>query len=388
MSHILVKIEPIDPLLFKDNRMARAGDDHILSSKMPSPYTIFGAIGNHIIKLLEVNHLTKENWDEKIKPYMGDFITTDSNEFETSDEIFQLLGYTLLDVQGNNWFPAPKHLLVEKKNKYPLGYFKIEKANGISSNQFPKLLVKTTDREIIEQEYYIDESSMEEIITGKFPSNLKIKFKNDFILEEYRSGLGMDNQRNVTRKSILFNRPYWRFASRLYGVPYQWHSSGFLAWFNTKKENELQKRLRSSIGIIGGDRGRAIFHFSSKSDTPLNSLLEKVIDASPSSKGLWVYLLTPLPVKKEINQYTLNGKNFDAAAIGKPVYVSGWLKSSHGQHPRGLLHLAPAGSVFFYEWKNESKKEKEQIIRKFWLDSLTPEYKIFGFGRILIGVWK
>ena len=91
---------------------------------------------------------------------------------------------------------------------------------------------------------------------------------------------------------------------------------------------------------------------------------------------------------KKLNELSLNAQKFDAAAIGKPQYVSGWLHKIKGQRPRKMLRLVPAGSVFFYLWKNETYEKKKNLIKNFWLNSLSPEYKVFGFGRILIGVWK
>ena len=48
MSYLQLNLQAVDPLLFGDNRMARAGEDHILTPQSPSPFTIFGAIGQFL----------------------------------------------------------------------------------------------------------------------------------------------------------------------------------------------------------------------------------------------------------------------------------------------------------------------------------------------------
>ncbi len=43
-----VRIEPLEPLLFGDNRSARAGIDHLQRDQNPSPLTLHGAIGRFL----------------------------------------------------------------------------------------------------------------------------------------------------------------------------------------------------------------------------------------------------------------------------------------------------------------------------------------------------
>ena len=43
-----VRIEPAEPILFGDNRSARAGEGHAVADQDPSPATIHGAIGGRI----------------------------------------------------------------------------------------------------------------------------------------------------------------------------------------------------------------------------------------------------------------------------------------------------------------------------------------------------
>ena len=390
MHYYNVNLEPIDPMLFGDNRMAREGEDHILSSTMPSPYTIYGAVGNAIINILGVKKLSQKSWDPEIQHYLGEFI--DSDKY-TKENVFQIIGYTFKDSQDKIWYPAPKNLLIDKDSFYPLEIMTPGEFNIQSSCPFPMLLSKKSKDSIFEEDFFVDENSLKEILCGNKVgkiSDLKIKLKDDFYLEEYRTGIGMDYHRNVVKKTILFSRPYWRFHTAISGNELNLKSNGFSVWCQTLKQiKSISTGEHNQINFFGGDRRRSIFFFKDIATKPFDDLLKEVLTSINDSKGLIVYLLTPLPMTtKKLNELSLNAQKFDAAAIGKSQYISGWLHKIKGQRPRKMLRLVPAGSVFFYLWKNETYEKKKNLIKNFWLNSLSPEYKVFGFGRILIGVWK
>jgi len=53
-SRYKVNLMPIEPILFSDNRSARAGGDHLIRDQNPSPHAIYGAIGAYIASNLAV----------------------------------------------------------------------------------------------------------------------------------------------------------------------------------------------------------------------------------------------------------------------------------------------------------------------------------------------
>src|SRR5215213_5704121 len=101
MVTLQVSLEPVDPMLFGDNRSARAGEDHLLADQDPSPATLYGAIGARIA--FQLGARGRGSWD-KAEPVLGKF-ETDLGKGSTKRA--ELCGYAAADTQGRLWFPRP-----------------------------------------------------------------------------------------------------------------------------------------------------------------------------------------------------------------------------------------------------------------------------------------
>ncbi len=168
----------------------------------------------------------------------------------------------------------------------------------------------------------------------------------------------------------------------------QWQSVGFRCWYKTLQS--LNGNINTTdLCFLGGDRRRAVIEFLKMGNSePLLDLCTYVQSQTSGTKGFFAYLLTP--AIREENWPELEGNKPKAACIGKEIMVSGWNSDRSNQHPRPILKLIPAGSIFFYEWgeNNTDDGKRKRIIQNNWLKPFSEKYKNSGFGRILIGVWR
>lgn len=392
-----VRLTPIEPILFRDYRTARAGQDHDLKAHEPSPHTIFGAIGANIALRYGVPIDDNEKTWKPVEPVLGKFWNRVDHG---SRQRAELLGYAYCDIEGQPWFPWPRHLQC------------ITKAGAIRVGELPDLTewkkaavsqTKNGLQNLLEHELhpdeadpigYISETLLSSILTGSPKTNQVLKPRDaekgaDYMpasllfQPETRAGLRMQYTQNTAESGMLFSRPYRRFFTGV-SNDYCWSSAGFLAFYRTLED--ITGRQQAPVAFLGGDRGRAIISYQKISpDAPLQSLKAKVKQAAAgSSRGFFAYLVTP--AIREDKWPEVDGHKPIAAAIGREQVFSGWNMNRSGQHPREIRYLIPAGSVFFYEWNATDKKES--IIESHWLEPVSENFRNSGFGRMLLGVWS
>ena len=394
MVVLSVKIEPLEPMLFRDNRAARVGDDHVIVAHGPSPYTVFGAVGAKIASERGVAP-DYSDW-EKVQDLLGPF---HADPLDGAGEAAELLGYAFYDKQGRLFYPLPAFFRVSKGGKngfFPMAKFRIKPHAGFSSSPIPGCLCFEDDDEAedeAEGTFAIGESLLEDLLCDRevdpdYPC--EVAAIEAFYTEESRMGLGMDNSTNTAEDSKLFNRPYWRFHSDFSRDKKEIFSGGVHAWFSVLKPPEDMEQW-GGVGFFGGDRGRARFQFSQDlgpSEKPLSGIMTEVEKASADSKGFFLYVLTPLHAMPSQDLYPAAGRTAVAAATGKPLHMSGWARARGEQHPRKMSRLVAPGSVFFYEWDGEGPEERKKIVRDHWFSSFDSQVRHFGFGITLTGVWS
>jgi CRISPR-associated protein (Cas_Cmr3) len=389
---LAARIQPLDPILFGDNRSARAGEDHTLSDQDPAPSTLYGALGARIALCLGAS---VHEWD-RARPVLGehapDLATHDS-------ERSALEGYALLDPEGRMWFPRPLHFRVEATHgrwfALPLLVPAGETASVPSSLGFERRLVPAVasgEESLpaeVEDDLFVDESLLAEILAGEAgaasPLSSSVRGRDSFFRVEVRAGLGMANALNTAGEGLLFTRPYRRFAQAIDRGD-GWRGAGFIAWYRVRDLAASDPASWNGPGFLGGDRRRARIAFEIAPERPLGRVLEAVCAAAPESRGWLAYLLTPAVAPA--GPLAFEGRKPVAAAIGKPLHVSGWNARDGG--PRPLLTLLPAGSVLFFSWDpGLGAGERGNWISERWLAAIDGGgYGASGFGRLLIGVWK
>ncbi|MBN2054782.1 hypothetical protein JW905_07660 [bacterium] len=369
-----VTIEPVDPLLFGDNRLARAGADAFQEDQDPSPLTIFGAIGGHLLdgKMpVDRNH-----------PQLG---RIRKDIFDGEGETAELLGYALRDEYGNSWFPMPRHYRM-RDGRIPRHWEYLvphmdEHDPVRSSCPCRYRLIEPSAGEEYEKSVLISDALLGAILTGGTPeiSELDLKPFCDIYLSEPRMGLRMLNDLNTAEEHMLFTRPYRRFNGGVTGDHGRYSSCGFVAWMRLLAPLD-PPGPPDSHGYLGGDRRRIMLTYQPDPNI-MNDMKKKILGAVAGAAGFLLYLLTPAVVTGR--DYQPYGQPPVAAALGKPACCSGW--NMGGNHPRPILNLAPAGSVFFYEWPDG--RTREETIDEQWFACIGQRYGAAGFGRVIPGVW-
>jgi CRISPR-associated protein Cmr3 len=98
---------------------------------------------------------------------------------------------------------------------------------------------------------------------------------------------------------------------------------------------------------------------------------------------------TPPGLSDQADLVTLPKLRLVAAAVGRPVPVSGWWIGGKGSGPRPVRYAVPAGSIYFFELADPSASLTEEILRALWLRPLSDETRDRrdGYGLALPGIW-
>jgi CRISPR-associated protein (Cas_Cmr3) len=392
MLTLRVRIEPIEPMLFGDNRSARTGEGHAVGDQDPSPATLFGVIGARIAYQLGARG--ERHWQpaqEVLGPFVGDLETP-----AASQDSAELLGYTLCDATGEPWFSRPLHLRVEQMGEslFALDLLRPAPPDPLSSLPagWGRLTGTETAEDESETELLVDEALLGEVLTDSVQPARSLAGsaveREALFSAEPRLGLAMQNATNTAAPGRLFARPYRRFHGQVEAKA-GWRGAGFRAWYQVLGLAGHPAGFFDGTGYVGGDRRRARLELEEEAGRPLSALRDLVMDQVGETKGFVVYLLTPLPVPPD-GTILLAGRPCIGAAVGRTAFASGWSGAAVKQGPRPLLPLIPAGSVFFFAWGDEQQDEeaRRRWIMEHWLQPLDRRYGRTGFGRMLLGVWR
>lgn len=395
-----VNLLPIEPILFSDNRSARAGEDHLIRDQDPSPHTIFGAIGASLADAFGAQ-INQKLWTSEARQYLGEFVSDMKNG---STDRAELMGFFYSDTRGNLWFPRPLHIrLIQRDTDQPVMIGKCLRlavhghgTASSSSQDFESYLSCERNDDEADLDDYLSVNLLHDVLCGVELSGRILESERDRLQvaqiykPETRLGVGMDNDANRPRRGLLFSRPYRRFASRVDSESGEWRTVGLTGFYKTMEKIPAPKLTGRRLAFLGGDRGRAIIQFV-ESPQPLENLRSAVKQAAAQSNGFFCYLLTP--AVRESSWPSIAAQQPIAAAMGKEKVISGWNRDSSNQHPQPIRRLVPAGSIFFYQWPaSTTQSAREDLINDYWLQPITKDagghFRNSGFGRILIGVWK
>lgn len=371
-----IRIEPIDPLLFGDNRSARAGLDHLQLDQDPSPLTLHGAIGRYLAD-------RAGDWPIEL---LGD---KEPDILRPRSTVAELLGYCPHGVGRGLYFPRPRHLRCNLRNgePRPADFVTPQDPSGTrTSAGWPRLL---DSLEILEDELEDDvvlsRSALGDALCAEVPTDAELP--SLLYRAEPRPGIAVDNDSGTVLEGQLFTRPYRRFRPASCEKTAKGTPAGFTAWLATLAPMSLDTSER--VGFLGGDRRRACFEVCRcDQQEPLDDLRDQILEAAEQtdSRGFLLYLLTPA-IEGGVS-VEIRGRSPLAAALGKPAWASGWDVERH--QPREIHALVPAGSVYFFEWPSEvsTPSERTELVRSLWLYPLHERGAAAGFGRCLPGIWR
>jgi CRISPR type III-B/RAMP module-associated protein Cmr3 len=372
-----IRIDPFDPVLFGDNRSARAGFDHLQRDQDPSPLTLHGAIGRY----LERRH--GEGWPREL---LGEW---QSDVLDPQSRIAALRGFCWHGAGGGLYFPRPRHLrcTVHDGKPCPADLITPQAIDGSkSSSPWPRLLIPMEEEALAdedERELVLRESALGAVLCGEVPAGAELPTM--LFRAEPRPGIAVDNDSGAVIEGRFFTRPYRRFQPASRGSGGGTAPAGFAAWFETLAPLKLD--LSDEVGFLGGDRRRARFEVERREE-PLADLRERIAEAAEQSesRGFLLFLLTPALWTG--TRVEAAGRPAVAAALGRPIHTSGW--NVEARLPRKIEALVPAGSVYFFEWPSEAPPgpARAELVRRLWLHPLHPRGAAAGFGRCLPGIWR
>jgi CRISPR type III-B/RAMP module-associated protein Cmr3 len=370
-----VRIDPIDPMLFGDNRSARAGLDHLQRDQDPSPLTLHGAIGRYL------QRLNGDAWPGEL---LGERL---KDVLHPERRIAELRGFCLHDAGGGLFFPRPRHLRCTLRGGEPGPADLIvprERDGSRFSSSWPRLLFPTDDGALADEaegELFLRENALEAVLCGEVLASAELPAH--LYRAEPRPGIAMDNGSGTVIEGQFFTRPYRRFQPPSGGAGAA--PAGFAAWFETLAPVTLD--VSDGVGFLGGDRRRARFTID-RCEEPLADLRERIAEAAEQSdsRGFLLFLLTSA-LQTGASVETA-GMQPVAAALGKPIHGSGW--NVEAGLPRAIHALLPAGSVYFFDWPEDAQlgPARAELVRRLWLHPLHPDGAAAGFGRCLPGIWR
>jgi len=375
-----VTVEPLDPLRFGDSRSARAGLDHFQLDQDPSPVTLHGAVGRFLAG-------EDGDWPEELLgPCERTILDADP------DRVATLCGYAVEDLQGVVWLPKPRHLRLARSGSgrfRPLELLRpSDEPVAADGGTRRRLLLETEpDEKEHEGDVLVDAEALAELLAGELPRDLTHRVRvaggaaDSFYRAEPRPGIAVANATGRVAEGMFFTRPYRRFRPASAGAADGRVADGLRLWLRTPGEVPVEKL--AGVGYLGGDRGRARFALRPLAEPPLAELCERVAAAAGESAGFLLYLLTP--VIAEGGEPDVAGQRPVAAALGKPLWVSGW-NAIAGGVPRELSTLVPAGSVWFFDWPPGA--DRAGLVRREWLRAVGRRGSAAGYGRALVGVWR
>lgn len=369
---IALFLEPLDTLFFRDNRPFSAGEDTFAESTLPSPLTVYGAIGSYILNKNStdpVSFFKKTSEDPTLGLY--DDVLTNTNlrlrgPFFVRDKLVYL--------------PSPANLFRKSTTFISLPDLEAEPKWDIEDNSLkPMKLPPNEKAEPVKG--FLPLRDIERYLKDDLISISPIESDNLF-LPEARVGHKLNRDTLTVEEGFLYSAGHLRFEDYLSG-----------------REHKKTKIVVCVDGVdldvfsdetifLGGERRRV--KIGAEEGNSFIPQSREVLSKIKENKQFFLYFVTPTIFK---DGFARQSWPFDAelvgAAIDKPLYLSGWKRTALAKgHPRPLRKVAPAGSVYFFKadgWQDESFDELygEYHFNK----SLSEEYPCAGFGITLIGVW-
>lgn len=379
MIHMLLYLEPLDTLFFRDSRPFDAGMDTFAESTLPSPLAIYGALGAYILSLREKSiEEFIEHGDEVLGRYSEDL---NGGELRIK-RIFMARGDELFPPVPANLFGYPPrkkdpNLLIIKPETEEQKTLK----SSLPEDMRPLSIPEIPDQELKQLRGFIDLETAALYLEGKLGGRKRIWPREEFLASEPRYGTRIDESLLTVREGFLYGSIHLRFKREP-------ETDGLKQAGLAVLIDDIPG-LEEGICSLGGERRKAIVRLGDCRYAEMKS--DAALKEMASSKKFFIYLITPaiftggwklnLPVQ-------FNSANLVGAAVNKPEYISGWKRSSSASgEPRKMRKTVPAGSVYFFEaplWDEGDFKEAYDWIFE---NSISDEYKAAGFGAAAMGVW-
>jgi CRISPR-associated protein Cmr3 len=379
MDVVTIVLEPLDTLFFRNHKPFAAGEDtHAESTTMPSPLTIYGAIGDYYLKKTGkgISDL-RNNPDTKLGKYDPDLIHSN----------LKIKGI-FLTKGGRFYLPSPANIYGygisgESMNLQILVPGELSGRKWDIDNHDIQPLAIPSIKGTKQVDGFMEMGDIRDYLLNNLSQrSRRIHNMGEFFASENRYG------NTLLRDSLTVENLY--SASHLRSVEGMEGKEYIKAGIAVEVEGLDKSDFDRPTLLIGGERRRARI----MNDVSIQSLKDdNVLKAIQEKKRFLLYFLTPsifttgcywsnLPQE-------LDGAKLVGATINKPIYLSGWRRENDASGvPRPLRKAIPAGSVFFFTADEWDDSRFEQLYNKYNMgDSLSEEYPVAGFGITAIGVW-
>lgn len=361
-------IEPCDVWMFRDNKPFTGGQNFVARSMFPpTPQTMQGALRTAVI-----DH-SSATWDQNglnlpdgIKALIGDehklgqFTLNGPYVAKLDHNKYQRLHRVPLDVLHHK---TDGHLITLQPQ--PGAQFI---SNAPLGEQWQPLLLpaNTEAPEAYEgASGWITDDQLELWQKGKDIG--KLIPSGEIYSYESRVGLGIDYSQRGHKLSQFYQAEFVRLASD-HGLLVEVSAAMFAAHGGTLPE--------SGTINFGGEGRFAHYQTVSQVETPpieANAGRIKIVLLTPAYFTDGAYPLNWSP--------WLQSGTLVSAAIGKPLYLSGWDLKNNRAKP--LYHFVPAGSVYYF--KDAMLNDKIAPLTE--TPDGRPPYHLMGYGQIAIGQW-
>ncbi len=374
---MIININPVDVLFFRDSRPFGRGSEHFTKSIFPpSPQTLYGALRTKVLEDLGCDYEQYKNGNfvfsntdsvnrigiEKIKEEVGTVSKPGS---------FTLKGPFLFCKNNTIYLKLPADIKRVSEKFMVLQPFNWSDFNVQTDlellNKFPHINI---DEPIKDEEGFISLKEFTKYLLCEEIS--EVKNQKDIFNFEMRTGIGVDSEVNITKEGLLYTMGFVRLNKN---------------WSLCAKIENLSALAESGFIKFGG--ANRICEYSKLSEDPFKfyyAEIDKIKSLIKENKKFKIVLLTPalfdkgwIPGGFEMQKGNVRIKLI-SATIGRPDNISGWDLAKKKAKP--LRRLVPAGSVYYFELLEGGVDE---LFKEMNFVNFSDENQNFGFGTILVG---
>ncbi len=379
-------IEPLDVLMFRNQRPFTAKEIRVAKMGVISPLTFEGAIKSKIFSRFcsQKSYLPQQfqrrkfpNEDKKgfnesleeLKHLVEEKIKKDSELKELLCAIgYTPLGYpSKLNVLGvffakkdelMEYFRLPKDVVIEEDKDNDKDYDKLAvlspKKEFCFSWQGNDLCVGMADTSQVKStDGFISFTSLMDYLNGKGFKQCKKAVLDRPYLTELRTGIELEKGIKKPVESALYTAEFMRLKEDF----------GFIVWYEFPEDFPFNNYfLDETILRLGGEGRGAIAKLIEESKIDQTDLIKQI----NKDKRFKLYLATPsyfngcVPPKEKIEHLLGLKLKLVSAFPGKPVYIGGYDFAMNREKP--LRRWVDAGAVYYYEFTTENEKIKDDVV--------------------------
>lgn len=378
-ERICLNFRPFDTLVFRDSKELTPGGQS--DAVFPLPSTFYGALRahhlcSHGIAFDKYGELPNDDETIRLIGQRG------SVEAENG---FRMLGPIPWD-GDRNWYPLPANYFAGG----PAGDAGWPVENGVKPlwdiDDALRPLAAPLEIETMEKYAWFSEAALKHFLIGRVDAGRRVPDPPDecdfltpaaFGESERRFGHERNRDSLVVKEHMLFSVAHWRYTEDVTHGP-----AGFSVLVDAAKKEDFPE----GDLFLGGKRRLArVTHGTPVSFDDVNEIIKTKLE---EKRRFFLYLATPALFDIGWRPVAISGVEADlvAAAVGKPRFAGGF--DSARRVPRPGRNAAPAGSVYFYEFKSGATVDVGKLVERFQFnESISDDRKNTGFGVTALGLW-